>query len=396
MVDLKNKNNLLDNCLVYENLNFYFSADKPISNQSLEGLLNKNSNLIQLVKFIYNSLLDMTPQDVVVLIADKKGIVLEILQHGDGVNFLNIQKGMPLTMGQNNPIAITLKERKTTVCKGIVCEGKIDLNWTIITLLVNPIDPYGLISIVLPTSLYSTTLVNLLNLLCNFISLSIFKSEDIAQTQLYYQQMFSSLAHEVKNILTTIRGFIQLLGKDEKNPVKIGYSNFILKELDRAHETLKNSIFYTAPKEQRVNLCKIDDIIFEIISNLNDLIIRYNINLNLQITNDLPSITGDKTQFRQVFLNIIQNAIEAMTNGGTLTIKCYVNNQQIYTIIEDTGSGIPTNIKNKIFQPFFTTKYGGTGLGLSVVKQIVEQYKGQIFVKSHKNKGTSFTIILPI
>lgn len=373
----------------------------PISNENIDALIRKNSDLIQMVHFLFRSLADFSPSNIVVLIFDRKAVLIEKIENGDCVCDLckiNFRKGTTWSSDYStNPVGTALKRKKITVCQEICYEGSCDPKWSMINVPINPQDPYGIVSVIIPSEDYSVGLVELLRFFSDFISMSLGKFDDLTEAQCFFEQMFGSLAHEIKNILTTVRGFVQLLGKDQQDTSKIGYTDFILSELDRAHGILRNSIFYSNSKEQRVNICKIPDIINDVIGNLHDVIINSNISLDLEIQDNLPAITGDSTQFRQVFLNIIQNAIEAMPNGGTLGVHCYLNNNiQINTVITDTGVGMPASVRSKVFQPFFSTKHGGTGLGLSVAKQVIEQYKGQVFIKSAKNKGTTFTIILPL
>jgi two-component system NtrC family sensor kinase len=115
----------------------------------------------------------------------------------------------------------------------------------------------------------------------------------------------------------------------------------------------------------------------------------------------LPKITTDQNQLQQVFLNIIDNAIDAIGKAGTMSIKTYFQSdprKQVVVDISDTGPGIPQEIRGRIFDPFFTTKKAneGTGLGLSITYSIVEKLGGQISVKSGSGRGTTFTIALPV
>lgn len=112
----------------------------------------------------------------------------------------------------------------------------------------------------------------------------------------------------------------------------------------------------------------------------------------------LPNVNGDPAQLNQVFVNVVVNAIQAMPNSGTLTIKTMSHNGWVSILVEDTGQGIEEENMNKIFLPFFTTKEvdEGTGLGLSVVYGIVNEHGGTIEVDSKKGQGSTFTIKLPV
>ena len=112
----------------------------------------------------------------------------------------------------------------------------------------------------------------------------------------------------------------------------------------------------------------------------------------------MPPIIADASQLYQVMMNLIVNAVQAMPNGGCIKINTGIENNQVFILIKDNGTGISENILEKIFLPFFTTKdiNEGTGLGLPVVHGIISAHKGTITVKSEINKGTEFKVCLPI
>jgi len=112
---------------------------------------------------------------------------------------------------------------------------------------------------------------------------------------------------------------------------------------------------------------------------------------------DVPATIGDVDQLKQVFLNIITNAIHAMPDGGTLTIKTSTQGEYIFMRIADTGHGIPSDVRTRIFEPFFSTKKEkGTGLGLSISYRIIQDHGGRIDVESEEGKGATFVIRLPV
>ena len=112
---------------------------------------------------------------------------------------------------------------------------------------------------------------------------------------------------------------------------------------------------------------------------------------------DVPLIEGDSNQLKQVFLNIINNAIFAMGDSGTLGITTWSGKGNVYIEIYDTGKGIPQEVLHRIFEPFFTTKHEkGTGLGLSISFKIIQSHHGRIDVESEEGKGTRFIIVLPV
>ena len=120
---------------------------------------------------------------------------------------------------------------------------------------------------------------------------------------------------------------------------------------------------------------------------------------NVQVKNTILeelSLRIDKNKIQRVFTNLVKNAIDAMPNGGTITINSKQANGNVDITFADTGTGIPEEVLPKIFSPLFTTKAQGMGFGLAICKRIVEAHSGTITVKTEKNKGTSFNVTLPI
>jgi signal transduction histidine kinase len=122
----------------------------------------------------------------------------------------------------------------------------------------------------------------------------------------------------------------------------------------------------------------------------------HNIKIKKVLDQDLQAIVADETQLKQVFLNIILNAAQAMEGNGKLTIATVTDKKQIKVKITDTGPGIPPEVMGKLFSPFFTTKEKGTGLGLAISYGIVERHQGKIDVETDLGKGSTFIITLPV
>jgi PAS domain S-box-containing protein len=218
-------------------------------------------------------------------------------------------------------------------------------------------------------------------------------------------KLASGIAHELRNPLAGIKTTAQALGEEMSgDDSRREYLHRITKEIDRLNDLLKT--FFSFAKPQNLNLvyCHIKDIINEIIPFLIKEIADKGIRFIENYHPELPKIKVDKTQMHQVFLNLFLNAIQAMPNGGELTIEASpmisnslkgVKQDFIKVVISDTGRGIPSHIVHKIFDPFFTTKSKGIGLGLSITYQIIKKHGGSIKVESQWEKGTSFVINLP-
>jgi len=110
----------------------------------------------------------------------------------------------------------------------------------------------------------------------------------------------------------------------------------------------------------------------------------------------LPRILGDRTQLQQAFYNVVRNAVQAMRSGGILRVQTAADDAQISISFTDTGPGIPADRIGRIFEPYYTTKETGSGLGLMIVQRIVREHGGAIEVESHAGRGTTFRIKLPV
>ena len=210
-------------------------------------------------------------------------------------------------------------------------------------------------------------------------------------------QLSARIAHEIRNPLQVMSGYTQLLSMTEESKEQKEKIKIIEEHIDRIERILQGISQYvrkTPPKEiEKVNP---NTIIQELISLINYRASVDNIHINLHLAEDLPEILVNKDEMHQVFLNLITNARDAMPHGGVLTITTK-KRKGVEIIFEDSGVGIPREIRDKIFNPFFTTKEvgKGTGLGLSITRSIVERYGGTIEVESEEGRGTKFTIKLP-
>lgn len=207
-------------------------------------------------------------------------------------------------------------------------------------------------------------------------------------------QLVAGIAHEIRNPITAIKGFLQLLNReDTENKV---YFEIIDSEIERIEVILRELMILAKPNQmayEKVNIKQLLDqvmILMEPQSLLNNIqMVKKNNFTNLWVM-------GDENQLKQVFINYIKNAIEAMPEGGHLKINGNVNDKNIVTIqIQDEGCGIPETNLEKIGEPFFTTKENGTGLGMLVSQQIIEEHKGSIEIMSNK-EGTIITVKLPL
>lgn len=203
-------------------------------------------------------------------------------------------------------------------------------------------------------------------------------------------QMAGGIGHEVRNPLTTIKGFLQILSEKEKYQDDIEYFKIMIEELDRANTIL--SEFLSLAKNRQANLTKYN--INNIINSMYPLLaadaLKQSKNLILD-TGKIPDLLLDDKEIRQLILNLVRNGLEAMEQGKNITIKTYTEKEEVILLIKDEGHGIPNKILDKIGTPFFTTKENGTGLGLSICFKIAEKHNARINVES-SSKGTIFFI----
>lgn len=211
-------------------------------------------------------------------------------------------------------------------------------------------------------------------------------------------QLSAGVAHELNEPIGSILGFAQLVQKDPSlsDQAKIDIEKIMRASL-HAREVIKKLMLFARqmpPQKTRVNLNQIvkDGLYF-----LESRCAKEGIKVVCQLSTSLPDVTADQSQMTQVLVNTVVNAIQAMPNGGKLTIRTLASDKFASLVVEDTGVGMEKNIKSQIFQPFFTTKDVGvgTGLGMSVVYGIVTSHGGSIDVDSNVGQGTRIKIKLP-
>jgi len=209
--------------------------------------------------------------------------------------------------------------------------------------------------------------------------------------------MSSYVAHEIRNPLVTIGGFAKTLSRFTFTDSKIKTNiDIIVEEVKRLEKILNNITDFG----KQSKLEKIDTQICEVMEDTCILMENYfqenNIRVNKEFETDVPEVSVDPSQIKQVFLNIMMNAVESMPDGGDLDIQIRPGIDSIEIDIIDNGMSMPKKVLEKIFNPFFTTKPNGTGVGLSVSLKIIEDHGGNIDVKSIEGKGTVISLTLPV
>jgi len=215
-------------------------------------------------------------------------------------------------------------------------------------------------------------------------------------------EMSSGLAHELRNSMGAILGFSNLLKKRKEDPTSQGQAvDGIINEAMIMESMLQRFLAFAKPFQLKIEKIHLKKIIQECHTSVEETLKENTIALRFESEPGLPFILGDRLLLKQCFQNLIQNSIEAMPDGGKLLIRLgekHLTSQEKSILVElsDTGCGIPKEVQDKIFNPFFTSREKGTGLGLSLVKKIVSLHNGKIELESEPNKGTTFRIYLPL
>lgn len=209
-------------------------------------------------------------------------------------------------------------------------------------------------------------------------------------------RLAAGIAHEIGNPLTSIFSFIQILREMEDDSFKKESLETIYFHINRISEILKQISGFSKMPAGEPKECHINEVIETSIN-----LIQYdkkakNISIVKELSPSLPEVIADVNQLSQVFVNLTLNAIDAMPDGGTLTVRSMLRENDITIEFEDTGTGVPREELPKIFDPFYTTKEKGTGLGLAVSYNIIKKMNGTLTVESELGKGTTFTITIPI
>jgi two-component system NtrC family sensor kinase len=212
-------------------------------------------------------------------------------------------------------------------------------------------------------------------------------------------RLTASLAHEINNPLQAIRSCISILANrsldQDKREKYLGIAD---KELARLAQLVDRMLDFHRPSMGSRGLTDVNALLEDTLTLVSKQLQHSDVTLSTQLTPDLPPIAAAASHLRQVFINLVINAVEAMPEGGALAVSTGLDmeNDQLVMVFSDTGVGIPADILPYIFEPFYTTKSSGTGLGLSISYAIVEQQGGGMEVKSVEGEGATFTVRLPL
>jgi len=226
----------------------------------------------------------------------------------------------------------------------------------------------------------------------------------------------SGIAHEIRNPLAGIKTIAQTLEEEiEPDDSKREYVSRIVRQVNRMDDLLKTIFSYAKPRQPERKSHRFQEVIGEVVALLENRMKGQSVDFQETYDTELPPLHVDFYQIQQIFVNLFLNALDAMPNGGVLKLEAHPKVTNLYRVdrrgrslpipnksalfaevtLSDTGSGIPEDKLQSIFNPFFTTKPQGSGLGLSVVYRIITEHDGDIQVESEVNKGTTFRLLLP-
>jgi signal transduction histidine kinase len=212
-------------------------------------------------------------------------------------------------------------------------------------------------------------------------------------------QMAAIIAHEVRNPLAIIKATAERIKKKYGNAEKSEQQlfDYIPEEVDRLHQITSHYLQFAAPESLKGKAESIGNIVQSVCEGMSKEFQRKGVTFQSEISDDIKGMTIDSVQLRQILMNLLRNALEATSEGGTVGITVKEKSaESIVMVVSDTGCGLSKTALKKLFDPFYTTKSSGTGLGLFVVKRLVDNLEGTIVSESKINEGSRFTVTLPV
>ncbi len=209
-------------------------------------------------------------------------------------------------------------------------------------------------------------------------------------------EMTAGVSHEIRNPLGIIKSSAELLKKKmDKLDASSTIPGIIIEESVRLNNIINDFLNFAKPKNPDIHPCNVEDIIEKNLSFLEPQIEKQNFEIEKRFIDGLPEIMADNSMLYQAFLNILLNSFQAMPDGGRIVISAFSDDKNVILIFEDNGKGITDDNIKKIWNPFFTTKDMGTGLGLGIVKNIIESHMGEIKISNRSSMGVQVEIVLP-
>ena len=210
-------------------------------------------------------------------------------------------------------------------------------------------------------------------------------------------EVAAKVTHEIRNPMVAIGGFARrILKKDTDGEINRNYLKIIVEEIGHLENILTDILYFAKPAVPNCSSVNLNETIENILEILAVEIEENNIRVEKHLDSNLPTFSLDQNQVRRVIINLIKNAIQAMPEGGTINVSTVIENQWLHVEVSDTGIGISDEDIDKLFDAFFSSKSTGSGLGLTVSAQIINNHGGTIEVKRREPQGASFIIRLPL
>ena len=207
----------------------------------------------------------------------------------------------------------------------------------------------------------------------------------------------AAITHELKNSLVMVSTFIGLLPKRHADQEFLKkFSTVLPQELESWKSMLSEISDFSRKSGFELSEVRMDEFVKDLVFLIEQKLVQHGIRLEREDDTKLPVIRANAQKLKQALINLVMNAVEAMPGGGKIKLSMSGRSDDLEIIIADTGRGIPIDRLKTIFEPFYSTKTNGLGLGLAVCREIIEQHGGKLSVESHEGTGTTFYVRLPL
>lgn len=210
-------------------------------------------------------------------------------------------------------------------------------------------------------------------------------------------QLSAGLAHEIKNPLASMKGSLEILASEfPPGHDKREFAEMLERELNRLNGVLSEFLQFARPPKPDRGPCRVRDVLDSIEVLCSQEAARRRVTIGVDCPAELPEVELDAAQIQQALLNVVLNGIQAMPDGGRLTMTARANGKELDITVRDEGVGIPEENRSRIFDPFFTTKEKGTGLGMAIAHNLIQGHGGDIQIVDEPGQGSTFRIVLPL
>lgn len=210
-------------------------------------------------------------------------------------------------------------------------------------------------------------------------------------------ELTAGVAHEVRNPLGIIRASVQLVEDSNGDQSRVRDATRIIKqEIDRLDRVIKALLDFGRPSAPTLRQTNVEDVVDDVVLFTRQFAVQAHVDIDTEFAAADPLVLADADQLKQVLVNLVSNAVQAMEDtGGNIVVRVWDDDSFVFVSVADDGPGIDAEALEKVFDPFYSTRGGGTGLGLTIVHRIIDQHGGRVEVQSEPGVGTTFTIALP-